>query len=191
MLRILRCFPRPGSVRSGVNMRTGAFDTVLQTWLIAWLLGIAGVAGLLAGSWTISTYRLLVRGGAPAPGKVLRKLMLTPVAWLLPTGGPGHGPGLVGRRAWVSWDLRWGPFGRSSAIVQGCDEHHPRLLLLTPVKMPSGPRTELVDATVVRFTASRQPNYSWGTASGVLEPLGLRSEDVDPQLYPRARVCVV
>lgn len=164
---------------------------MLRTWLIAWLLGITGVAGVIAGSLSISTYRRLARDGVPAPGEVLRKLWLTPVTWILPPGGPGDGAELVGRRAWVSWDLRWGPSGQSSAIVQDGDERHLRLLLLTPVKMPSGPRAELVDATDVRFWPSRKPNYSWGTASGVLEPVGLASEDVDRQHYPRARVCIL
>ena len=65
---------------------------MLRTWLTAWLLGIAGVAGLLAGSWTISTYRGLVRDGAPAAGKVLRKLWLTPVTWVLRRGRLGMEP---------------------------------------------------------------------------------------------------
>ena len=163
---------------------------MLRIWLIAWLLGITGVAGLIAGSLSISTYRRLARDGVPAPGEVLRKLWLTPVTWILP-GGPGDVAEVVGRRAWVSWDVRWGPSGQSLAIVQDGDERHLRLLLLTPVKMPSGPRPELVDATDVRFRPSRTPHYSWGTASGVLEPVGLASEGADPQHYPRARVCIL
>jgi len=164
---------------------------VLRTWLTAWLLGIAGVAGLLAGSWTISTYRGLVRDGAPAAGKVLRKLWLTPVTWVLPAGALGDGARLVGRSAWVWWDFRWGPTGRSSAIVQSGDERHLRLLLLTPVRMNFDQTAEMVDATDVRFRPSRKPNYSWGTAGGVLEPVGLASEDVDSQYCPRARVCIL
>jgi hypothetical protein len=40
---------------------------VFATWLIAWLLGVAVLAGLIAGSWSISTYRQLNQDGAPQP----------------------------------------------------------------------------------------------------------------------------
>ncbi len=40
---------------------------MFATWLIAWLLGVAVLAGLIAGSWSISTYRQLNQDGAPQP----------------------------------------------------------------------------------------------------------------------------
>ena len=164
---------------------------MLARWLIAWLIGVIGMAGLVAAVWSLSTYRQLARDGAPEPGKVLRRLWLTPVAWVLRPGGSERGATLTGRRAWVWWDVRWGPSGQSEAIVRGADERHLQLSLVTPVGMYSGSAGGLVGATEVRFTASRLPNYRWGTVSGVLEPVDRplgQSGTTDP---PRARVCVL
>ena len=121
---------------------------MLKAWLIAWLLGIAG-------------------------------LCLTPLAWVLPSAGFGHEAPLVGRQAWVWWDLPWGPSGQSSAVVQGADDGHLRLVLLTPAQMAVGPK------------GNRLVAVTDGTASGVLEAAGLSSEHADPTQYPRARVCVL
>jgi len=87
--------------------------------------------------------------------------------------GGSESVGLVGLAA--------GPF---RAIVRDCskrDEHSLRLLLLTPVKVSVGSAGDLVDVTNVRFKASGRHSYSWGTVSGVLEPM---------TLLP-ARVCVL
>ena len=54
-----------------------------------------------------------------------------------------------------------------------------------------GQTAETVDITEVTFRPSRKPHYSWGTASGVLEPVGVASKDVESQHYPLARVCVL
>ena len=91
---------------------------MLRAWLIAWLLGIAGMAAFIAASMSLSTYRQLARDGAPAPGRVLGQLCLTPLTWVFASRASGFEAGWVGRKAWVSWDLRRGPSGQSSAIVQ-------------------------------------------------------------------------
>ncbi len=32
-------------------------QTMFETWLTAWLLGIAAIAGAIAASWSVDTYR--------------------------------------------------------------------------------------------------------------------------------------
>lgn len=160
---------------------------MVATWLVAWLLGIAGLAVLAAGWWSIATYRRLARDGAPGPGRVLWKLWATPIARVLRLGGRGQPADLAGRRAWVWWDVRWGPSGQSEAVVRGADGRELRLSLLAPAEMYSQPAGRLVGVTEVRFTAARPPDYTLATVTGILEPADQSSHEH----HVRARVCVL
>ena len=91
---------------------------MLRAWLIEWLLGIAGMAAFIAASMSLSTYRQLARDGAPAPGRVLGQLCLTPLTWVFASRASGFEAGWVGRKAWVSWDLRWGPSGHRRRLFK-------------------------------------------------------------------------
>ena len=164
---------------------------MFAAWLIASLLGVAGVAGLIVGSWSISTYRQLRRDGAPAPGRILRKLWLTPAMRVLRPGGTGHGTRLAGRRAWVWWNVRWGASGQSEAVVRSADEDVLHLTLVKPVEMYSSSSGRLLAATEVRFAPSAPPNYLWSTAGGVLEPLDSALGQLSESERPQARVCVL
>jgi hypothetical protein len=53
---------------------------MFQTWLTAWLLGVAAVVSMIAASWSLTTNRTLKHEGAPDAGRILRR------RWGAPTG---------------------------------------------------------------------------------------------------------
>lgn len=159
--------------------------------LAAWLLGLTGMAALVASLWSISTYRQLAREGALHPGRVLGKLWLTPIGRSLRPGETAWGPELTGRPAWVWWSVRWGPAGQSSAVVTAAHPSHLHLSLRTPAQIYAGTPGALSAVTEVRFTASRAANYRWSTASGYLEPFDRASGSSSAHERARARVCVL
>ena len=161
---------------------------MFKTWLIAWLLGIAALAVVIAASWSLTTYRELKRAGAPRAGHILIKLWFTPVAWLLRLGDRADAnPGAL---AWVWWDMRWGPSGQTEATVRGTDGTALYLSLAKPVGLylTTG---ELLQVTDVRFIPSNRQSYTWGTPAGVLEPVNLAEWQRSPGECPSARLCVL
>ena len=159
--------------------------------LAAWLLGLMGMAALVAGLWSISTYRQLARNGALHPGRVLGKLWLTPLGRSLRRRKTVWGSELTGRAAWVWWSVRWGPAGQSSAVITAAHASQLHLSLRNPAQIHSGTPGALSAVTEVRFTASRGANYRWSTATGYLEPFDLASGSSSAHERARARVCVL
>ena len=140
---------------------------MFETWLIAWLIGVAAVAGLIAMSWSVATYRELRRAGAPGAGRILTRLWFSPVAWLLRLGDRADAK--PGAPAWVWWDVR--------SLARPME-----LYLATG---------EPLQVTDVRFMPSNHHSYTWGTPTGVLEPVNSATWQRAPGERPNARVCVL
>jgi len=161
---------------------------MFETWLIAWLIGIAAVAGLIATAWSVATYRELKRAGAPRAGRILTRLWFSPVAWLLRLGDRADAnPGAL---AWVWWDMRWGPSGQIQATVRGTDGTALHLSLAKPVGLYLA-TGELLQVTDVRFMPSNRHSYTWGTPAGVLESVNSAEWQRVPGECPSARLGVL
>jgi hypothetical protein len=161
---------------------------MFEAWLTAWLIGITAVAALIAVSWSVGTYRELERAGAPRSGRIVTRLWFSPVARLLRLGDRGQTH--PGRRVWVWWHLRWGPSGQTEATIRGADGTALHLSLAKPMgfSLATG---ELLQTTDVRFLPFNRHSYTWGTPTGVVEPMDSVAWHEAPGECPRARLCVL
>jgi hypothetical protein len=161
---------------------------MFKTWLTAWLIGIAAVAGAIAVAWSVATYRELKREGAPSAGRILTRLWLSPVARLLRSGERVEAK--TGGLTWVWWDLRWGPSGQTTATIRGTDGTALHLSLAKPAELYLA-TGELLQVTDVRFKPSDDVGYAWRTVAGVLEPVNSEAWQRAPGECPHARLCVL
>jgi hypothetical protein len=159
---------------------------MFETWLTAWLLGVAAVAGVIAASWSVATYRELKREGAPGAGRIVTRLWFSPVAWLLRIGDRGGGKSARARLSVVRYALGStrsnrgeGPKCRRNRTSSFAGEAH--RTLFGDRRTAAGHRRSI--------HAFEPPRLHVGTPTGVLGPVNSAAWQRAPGKCPKARIC--
>lgn len=109
--------------------------TIFRAWLAAWLLGTGALLLLLTVAWLTFVIRRLRAGACPRPGLIIWQRIRRVLPGMLRSAeAVTH---LHGRRAWLSWDLRWTTEGETLAEVSGSDAANGtlRLRLMKPIEL--------------------------------------------------------
>ena len=89
--------------------------TVLA-WFVAWAIFSTLFLLLVFVGWTFRERRVLRALGARYPIRIIRSKLALSIRGGMPRG---FGENCVGRAVWLSWDLRWGPYGQTAGTVVG------------------------------------------------------------------------
>ena len=158
--------------------------SVISTWLFVTGIVTVILVGMLAIVNVVGQYRSLLNEGVPMPCHVVYQRT---IGRLVP-GATHPLDHLVGRAAFLSWDVRWGDSGTTTARILGVGSTDSTLsirlskpIMLQPTD--AVPRVQLSEVRFVPVVVSRA-GFGKKEVSGYLEPCLLEG------LYVKASIVV-
>lgn len=85
-------------------------------WIATWAVASTLFLLLVFAGWSFRERRELRALGAKYPFRIICSKLVLLVRGKTPRG---LGEKCVGRDVWLSWDLRWGPYGQTAATIVG------------------------------------------------------------------------
>ncbi len=158
--------------------------SLASTWFFVTGILTFALVGMLAIVNVVGQYRSLLKEGVPMPCHVVYQRT---IGRLVP-GVIQPLDHLVGRAAFLSWDVRWGSSGTTTARIVGVSsaENSLSIRLSKPIMLQptdAVPRVQLSEVRFVPVVASRA-GFGKREVSGYLEPCLLEG------LYVKASIVV-